>query len=185
MVRGSAMKSTIRREGPPDDAVLAGRPAGAQRGDARGGALKALAHPRRQQMLDELHRGGPATSAALARALDLNTGATSYHLRELARHGFVEELPERARGRERWWRAVPADIRFPRRGEQGAEVRALLVGMDERGFAEDVAAFHRARSAAPDDGAWGDAFPYSRGTVTVSLERFEAFFEEYLALLAK
>ncbi|WP_433262166.1 helix-turn-helix domain-containing protein [Actinosynnema sp. CS-041913] len=66
-------------------------------------------------MLDRLHRDGPATSASLARALDLNTGATSYDLRELARHGFVEEMPDRAHGRERWWRAVPADIRFPRR----------------------------------------------------------------------
>src|SRR3954470_17195944 len=68
--------------------------------------LKALAQPRRQRMLQHLTVHGPATSATLARALGLNTGATSYHLRELARHGFVEEVAEPAEasghGRERW-----------------------------------------------------------------------------------
>ncbi|WP_433262164.1 hypothetical protein ACQPZF_28730 [Actinosynnema sp. CS-041913] len=64
-------------------------------------------------------------------------------------------------------------------------MRAVLADMDARGFAEDVEAFQRARADAADDGGWGDAFPYSRGTVRVSLEQLEAFFEEYLALLAK
>ncbi|WP_240930217.1 winged helix-turn-helix domain-containing protein [Streptomyces coryli] len=56
-------------------------------------ALKCLAHPRRQLVLQQLTLHGPATSATLARALGLNTGATSYHLRELARHGFVSDEP--------------------------------------------------------------------------------------------
>ncbi|WP_405844901.1 winged helix-turn-helix domain-containing protein [Streptomyces sp. NBC_01518] len=54
-------------------------------------ALKALAQPRHQRMLQHLTLHGPTTSATLARALGLNTGSTSYHLRELARYGFVEE----------------------------------------------------------------------------------------------
>ncbi|MFG2575601.1 ArsR/SmtB family transcription factor [Streptomyces sp. NPDC048481] len=56
--------------------------------------LKALAQPRRRRMLEHLTLHGPATSATLARALGLNTGSTSYHLRELARYGFVEETAE-------------------------------------------------------------------------------------------
>ncbi|MDF9813335.1 helix-turn-helix domain-containing protein [Streptomyces sp. SPB162] len=79
------------------------------------GALKALAHPRRQQILEHLALHGPATSATLARALELNTGATSYHLRELGRHGFVEAAEGTGKGRERWWQAAPADLCFPRR----------------------------------------------------------------------
>jgi predicted ArsR family transcriptional regulator len=63
--------------------------------------LKSLAHPRRQRIIEYLAMHGPATSASLARALGLNTGATSYHLRELAKHGFVEDVPEKAHGRER------------------------------------------------------------------------------------
>jgi hypothetical protein len=33
---------------------------------------------------------------------------TSYHLRKLAEQGFVEKVPEKSDGRERWWRALPA-----------------------------------------------------------------------------
>ncbi|GII95423.1 ArsR/SmtB family transcription factor [Sinosporangium siamense] len=146
--------------------------------------LKALAHPRRQRILDLLSQGGPSTSAELARKLDLNTGATSYHLRELAKHGFIEEVPERARGRERWWRFVSADLRFPLRSEQDAETRALLDEINARGVADDMRAFRLAQ-AAVEPGAWGDAFPYSRGAIRVTLPELVEFFEEYIALLMK
>ncbi len=72
--------------------------------DAR--SLVALAHPLRIQMRDRLRRGGPATATQLARELGESSGATSYHLRMLARHGFIEPDPGRGRGRERWWRAT-------------------------------------------------------------------------------
>ena len=69
-------------------------------------ALKALAHPVRLRMLGLLRGDGPATATRLADRLDLNTGATSYHLRQLADHGFVEEVLDRGNGRDRWWRAA-------------------------------------------------------------------------------
>ncbi|WP_336212311.1 ArsR/SmtB family transcription factor [Nonomuraea sp. LPB2021202275-12-8] len=147
-------------------------------------ALRTLAHPRRQRILDQLSSHGPATSADLARALELNTGATSYHLRELAKHGFVEELPDRAHGRERWWRFVPADLRFPLRSEQDEETRAILDEMNSRAIADDMQSFRRAQTAV-DPGEWGDAFPYSRGTIRVSLEELRQFFEEYVALIMR
>lgn len=149
------------------------------------GTLKALAHPRRQAILRELSMKGPATSAALARDLGWNTGATSYHLRELARYGFVEELPERARGRERWWRAVRRDLRFPRRSEQSPEARSIIEEMNRRGFAEDLELFARMQAEGAQLGEWGDAFPYSRGTIHVTLEELVAFFEDYIALLQR
>lgn len=68
--------------------------------------LRALAHPLRVQLLAALRHHGPATATHLAQRFDETTGATSYHLRQLARHGFVEEDAGRGRGRERWWRAV-------------------------------------------------------------------------------
>ncbi|HEX6194474.1 MAG TPA: helix-turn-helix domain-containing protein [Jiangellaceae bacterium] len=69
-------------------------------------ALRALAHPVRLRMLGLLRIEGPATATALAMRLGLNTGATSYHLRHLAQHGFIVEDPERGNARDRWWRAV-------------------------------------------------------------------------------
>lgn len=66
--------------------------------------LKALAHPLRVRMLDALIADGPATASQLAERFGENTGATSYHLRQLAQHGFIEEDSERGHGRQRWWK---------------------------------------------------------------------------------
>ncbi|MGO6855738.1 ArsR family transcriptional regulator [Rhizobium leguminosarum] len=67
-------------------------------------ALKALTHPVRLRMLGMLRVDGPATATQLAARLGLNSGATSYHLRQLAQYGFIEEAPHASR-RDRWWRA--------------------------------------------------------------------------------
>ena len=69
-------------------------------------ALKALTHPTRLRMLAMLRIDGPATATTLANRLTINTGATSYHLRQLERHGFVTEDTERGNARDRWWRAA-------------------------------------------------------------------------------
>ncbi len=75
--------------------------------DARN--LRGIAHPVRVRLLSILRTDGPATASGLARAMGLNTGATSYHLRQLAEHGFIRELPTRGARRERWWEAAHAD----------------------------------------------------------------------------
>lgn len=69
-------------------------------------ALKALAHPLRLRMLGILRIEGPATATTLATRLGINTGATSYHLRQLERHGFVVEDVARGNARDRWWKAA-------------------------------------------------------------------------------
>ncbi len=66
--------------------------------------LRAIAHPLRTRLLALLRLEGPATATELARRTGESSGATSYHLRQLARYGFVEEAAPRA-GRERRWRA--------------------------------------------------------------------------------
>ncbi|MEV4532835.1 helix-turn-helix domain-containing protein [Asanoa sp. NPDC049518] len=69
--------------------------------------LKAVTHPLRVRMLGALRADGPATATELARRFDTDTGTTSYHLRKLARYGFVEEAEQRD-GRERRWQASHA-----------------------------------------------------------------------------
>ncbi|WP_371671129.1 helix-turn-helix domain-containing protein [Streptomyces sp. NBC_00289] len=95
--------------------------------DAR--SLRGLAHPLRMQLLDALRRGGPATASRLAERLGESSGATSYHLRQLASHGFVEDAPEHGKGRERWWRAVDQGLVFDSAEFEGA-------GPEVRGAAE-------------------------------------------------
>ncbi len=73
--------------------------------------LRALSHPTRLKMLMLLRLEGPATATGLAQELKLNTGATSYHLRQLAEHGFIEEDTDRGDARDRWWKAAHESTR--------------------------------------------------------------------------
>ncbi|WP_326697750.1 winged helix-turn-helix domain-containing protein [Streptomyces sp. NBC_01754] len=78
--------------------------------DAR--TLRGLAHPLRLRLLNALKEFGPATASGLAARLGESSGATSYHLRQLAAYGFVEDDPTRGKGRERWWKASHSGIAF-------------------------------------------------------------------------
>ena len=73
-------------------------------------SLKGLAHPLRVQILDRLSVHGAATASGLGEALGESSGATSYHLRQLEKHGFVREVEGRGTGRERWWERSPGGI---------------------------------------------------------------------------
>ena len=99
-----------------------------------GHELRALSHPLRLRMLEVL-REGPATASALGRRLGESSGATSYHLRALAKAGMVEE-DERGSKRERWWRrvdsftlvsrALPAELD----PAEAAEIESALARID-------------------------------------------------------
>lgn len=89
-------------------------------------ALKALAHPMRLRMLGMLRIDGPATASGLAARLGLNSGATSYHLRQLALHGFIEEDRERGDRRDRWWRASHETTSYLADNPQGEALDAGL-----------------------------------------------------------
>lgn len=73
-------------------------------------SLKALAHPLRVKILDTLSTYGDFTASGLAERLGESSGATSYHLRQLERHGFVREVEGKGTGRERWWSRMPGAI---------------------------------------------------------------------------
>ncbi|MFG2295304.1 helix-turn-helix domain-containing protein [Streptomyces sp. NPDC048603] len=112
--------------------------------DAR--ALRGLAHPLRIRLLGALRHTGPATASQLAARFGESSGATSYHLRQLASYGFVEDDPGHGKGRERWWRAVHDGTAFDERLTEDADP-------DVRGaadvFLREIAAIH-----AQELGAW-------------------------------
>lgn len=80
-------------------------------------ALKALAHPLRVSLLHHLLAVGPRTASECAEAVGSSASNCSWHLRQLAKWGFVERT-EAGDGRERPWRATS-------------------VGFDVGGFDED------------------------------------------------
>lgn len=75
-------------------------------------SLRGIAHPLRMRLLAALRQDGPATASQLAARLGESSGSTSYHLRQLAAHGFVEDAPGHGKGRERWWQAAHEGTAF-------------------------------------------------------------------------
>lgn len=71
--------------------------------DAR--TLRAIAHPMRQKLYYELMARGSARATDLAQAVKAPINQVSFHLRTMAKYGFIEEAPDEARDRrERVWR---------------------------------------------------------------------------------
>ncbi|HET6740226.1 MAG TPA: helix-turn-helix domain-containing protein, partial [Kribbella sp.] len=68
-------------------------------------AIRALAHPARQRVIDELYNGRVLTATECAELAGLTPSAMSYHLRALEKWGIIERADETTDGRERPWRA--------------------------------------------------------------------------------
>ena len=75
-------------------------------------ALKALAHPARNKILERLQVYGPATATDCAAVAGMSPSACSYHLRMLERYGFGHAARTLAAGRFRGEKSL-ADSRAP------------------------------------------------------------------------
>lgn len=75
-------------------------------------ALRAVAHPLRLRLLGLLRSEGPLTATQAAGRLGESPAACSFHLRQLAKYGLVEEAGG-GRGRERPWRATALFTSWP------------------------------------------------------------------------
>jgi DNA-binding transcriptional ArsR family regulator len=146
-------------------------------------ALKALAHPLRQQLLTRLQRHGPATSADLATEFGVDRGAASYHLRQLARFGFLEVDTDRSAGRRKYWRAVPQDVRLPfRPGDPEVSAVAHAIGRQWMERADrDLTAYLSHRTEYGDFAA---AAEHSFGGTMLTADELRQFRDEYIAFLS-
>lgn len=77
-------------------------------------AIKALAHPARVRVIDELYDGRELTATELSALTGLSASAMSYHLRALHRWGIVAPATPAggADGRERRWRSAARALRI-------------------------------------------------------------------------
>lgn len=87
----------------------AGRPRRRELRDAR--EIRALAHPVRVRLLELLRREGTLTATEAADLLDETPANCSFHLRTLAKYGYVEEA-EGGTGRQRPWRRTSMGLSF-------------------------------------------------------------------------
>src|SRR5690606_4524738 len=114
--------------------------------------LRALAHPVRLRIYEELAVSGPATATELAERLGESPANCSWHLRQLAQYGFIEEAGG-GTGRQRPWRMVPqaASVGSPDAlaEPEAATARDALVEVIMGREVEAWRAWHRTRRDEP------------------------------------
>jgi predicted ArsR family transcriptional regulator len=97
-------------------------------------ALRAYAHPVRMSLIGLLRTEGPLTATRAGELLGESSGTCSFHLRQLAKYGLVEEAAG-GTGREKPWRAtaqlthVPRVTDDPELAAAAGQVRATLAEM--------------------------------------------------------
>jgi DNA-binding transcriptional ArsR family regulator len=117
-------------------------------------ALRALAHPLRIRILDLLPIRGPLTASKLGEIVGESSGSTSYHLRQLAKHGLVREVEGKGTARERWWERTPGGFSISSAGKDSPAGRqtAEAVNMEFlRLRNERVLAFARSGQEADEE----------------------------------
>jgi len=114
-------------------------------------AMRALAHPARIAIWAHLGLRGPATATECAEVAGLSPSACSYHLRALAKYGFVEEDPDSAAdGRQRPWRARVVAVETETGHDPAADVAAQFLVENVRVAVEELRAqFEGRRSEFP------------------------------------
>jgi DNA-binding transcriptional ArsR family regulator len=147
--------------------------------------LKALTHPLRLRMLGMLRIDGPATATTLASRLGLNTGATSYHLRQLAQHGFVVEDAERGNARDRWWQAAhqstTTDTAAPSASREEKETLEAYLQSVAVVMTQTLQRSVEELPLLPPE--WADATTYSDWVVRLSPARAKALLERVMELI--
>ena len=146
-------------------------------------ALKALARPDRLGILGILRFDGPETASGLARRMGLNSGATSYHLRQLARQGYIEPAEDIGNRRDRWWRARADAVGMDPAELEGDAQEAALV-MVAGLLSQHILLMQRAMARFPDQPPdWQAATDVSDNTCSMTAAEAPAFKEEVMALL--
>src|SRR5580698_1471639 len=122
--------------------------------DAR--ALRAYAHPVRMKLVGLLRTEGPLTATRAGELLGESSGTTSFHLRQLAKYGLVEEAGG-GTGRQKPWRATTTSTDWAAVADtpELAAATGLLNTMVAEGYFEQLMRWLEASPEEPPE--WQDA----------------------------
>jgi DNA-binding transcriptional ArsR family regulator len=146
-------------------------------------AIRALAHPLRLDLLQLLGAGGSATAAQCGRVLGVSQASCSFHLRQLAKYGFVEDAGPGRDRRERQWRAAVAQSRLSVRIGAGSdlavrqEIEALMVQREMQ------AVLNYSRRPEGADPEWQRKAGIVSAMAVLSPDESAAIKEKWIALL--
>lgn len=147
-------------------------------GDAR--TLRALSHPVRIALIEALSIGGPMTATQVGEQIGESPTTCSFHLRQLARYGFVEEAGG-GKGRARPWRMSSLGMRIGYE-DPAAETAASALGqlLKDRQLGR-YQTWLETKAGYPE--AWRRAALQDEYLIFLTLEELEQLHEELLALL--
>ena len=136
-------------------------------------ALRAYAHPVRMALVGLLRTEGPLTATRAAELLGESSGTCSFHLRQLARYGLVEEAGG-GTGREKPWRATTTSTAWDATGG-GTPETAAAAGLLNTVIAEQYfEQLMRWLEASPDQPAeWQQAVQFGDRILYVTAEELE------------
>jgi DNA-binding transcriptional ArsR family regulator len=139
--------------------------------DAR--VMRAMAHPTRIELMELIAREGELTATEAGERLGLTPANCSFHLRQLAKHGFVEEGEPRP-GRARPWRIGSVRHSWDETGAD-AEANAAAQALTSVVLDRDVARLQdwiAGRSEA--DSAWRKAAFLTESLMYLTREELDA-----------
>ncbi|SKC58921.1 winged helix-turn-helix domain-containing protein [Krasilnikoviella flava] len=118
-------------------------------------AITAVHHPVRRRIYDYLSLHGTAQVTTLARALGLQVGSVSHHLRMLKRAGVVEHAPDTTGDRRTsWWQTSRSGLTWSAEDFTDSPADALLAREAERANVEThvgrLRAWHRRTAPLPE-----------------------------------
>lgn len=152
-------------------------------------ALRALANPLRLRLYYALTLAGSATATRLAERVDESVSLVSYHLRQLARHGYVEADPDRQAdgdGRERWWRTTSVGFSWTPTDFEGGPEDLAVAAAAQRQIDAHRAGYRQAwlDSQTAWSPRWRDAALSSDNPLLrMTPSELEEFGKQYLALM--
>jgi DNA-binding transcriptional ArsR family regulator len=145
-------------------------------------AIRALAHPARLAVIDELYSGRELTATECAEIGGLSPSAMSYHLRSLERAGIVERAEASGDGRERPWRAAGSYLQVDSTGGGAGELAAAaalsstILGRTVEQFESYMARRH---NEPPE---WIDAAEASYGQMWLTKEEAKGIGAQFVKL---
>ncbi len=139
--------------------------------------MRAVAHPLRLDLLDLLARIGPATAATCARHLGTSQASCSFHLRQLAKYGFVAEAPSSTDQRERPWKIVDVEQQWSPGTPAAAEFERVYIEREAVRMLEWI----EGRKHAPEE--WRKAGFTSTVTAPMTAEELDELGEAFRKLM--
>jgi Helix-turn-helix domain len=144
--------------------------------------MRAVTHPVRLALIEALSLEGPLTATKAGELIGEPPNTCSFHLRQLAKYGFVEEAGS-GPGRNRPWRLTSYGMRFSDISDDPdtrLAARGLTRMLHERYFSR-LQAYYDSRSAYPLE--WREVTGSSQFVLYVTPEELRAIDEEVTAIL--